>query len=113
MTTLTFRGARWYLILVGVTAAAALGACRQGTKSVSAPTAKNVVFLLLDTVRAAVGGFPVWLGSGLSVANAAQLWPRCHGAIVGTFCKRDGRVDQPVDLERVKALRAACASHSA
>ncbi len=68
---------------------------------------------LLDTVRAAVGGFPVWLGSGLSVANAAQLWPRCHGAIVGTFCKRDGRVDQPVDLERVKALRAACANHSA
>jgi hypothetical protein len=63
---------------------------------------------LLDTVRAAVGAFPVWLGSGLSVANAARLWPRCSGAIVGTACKRDGRVEAPVDIERVRALRALC-----
>lgn len=63
---------------------------------------------LLDTVRAAVGRFPIWLGSGLCPANAAALWPRCDGAIVGTFCKRDGLVGNPVDLARVRALRRAC-----
>lgn len=61
----------------------------------------------LDLVRAAVGDFPVWLGSGLAVENAASLWPRCHGAIVGTSLKRGGHVDQPVDVRRVKALVAA------
>ncbi|MCR9244613.1 MAG: BtpA/SgcQ family protein [bacterium] len=62
----------------------------------------------LDTVRAAVGRFPLWLGSGLTVDNAAELWPRCDGAIVGTAVKRGGRVDAPVDVARVKALRRAC-----
>ena len=71
-------------------------------------TGEPVDAALLDTVRAAVGAFPIWLGSGLSVANAAVLWPRCDGAIVGTSCKRDGRVEAPVDGERARALRAAC-----
>ena len=63
---------------------------------------------LLDTVRAAVGRFPIWIGSGLTPDNAAELWPRCDGAIVGTACKRGGVVDAPVDLRRVRALRRAC-----
>lgn len=67
---------------------------------------------LLDAVRTAVGTFPIWLGSGLRTDNAAQLWPRCDGAIVGTSCKYDGRVGAPVDPERVRALRAACPSGS-
>ncbi|MBL8753879.1 MAG: BtpA/SgcQ family protein [Planctomycetes bacterium] len=71
-------------------------------------TGEPVDVALLDTVRAAVGAFPIWLGSGLSLANAASLWPRCDGAIVGTACKQDGRVDRPVDVARVRALRAAC-----
>lgn len=71
-------------------------------------TGEPVDLALLATVRAAVGGFPVWLGGGLSLANAAALWPACDGAIVGTACKRDGRVDQPVEPARVRALRAAC-----
>jgi membrane complex biogenesis BtpA family protein len=71
-------------------------------------TGEPVDAALLATVRAAVGAFPVWLGSGLSLATAAALWPCCDGAIVGTACKRDGRVDQPVDPARVRALRAAC-----
>jgi hypothetical protein len=60
---------------------------------------------LLETVRAAVGRFPVFVGSGLTVDNAAQLWPHCDGAIVGTSLKRQGQVEQPVDPERVRALR--------
>lgn len=63
---------------------------------------------ILETVRAAVGAFPVWIGAGLSPDNAATLWPRCDGAIVGTFCKHGGDVGAPVDPARVRALRAAC-----
>lgn len=71
-------------------------------------TGEAVDVALLERVRGAVGAFPIWLGSGLTAANAAQLWPRCDGAIVGTFCKRDGRVTGPVDPDRVTALRMAC-----
>lgn len=60
----------------------------------------------IDAVRAAVGDFPIWLGSGLSADNAAELWPRCDGAIVGTACKRGGNVEQRVDPARVKRLVA-------
>lgn len=71
-------------------------------------TGEPVDVALLDTVRAAVGAFPIWLGSGLSVENAARLWQHCDGAIVGTACKVDGRVTAPVDPDRVRRLRAAC-----
>lgn len=60
----------------------------------------------LEAVRAAVGDFPLWIGSGLSVENASRLWPLCDGAIVGTAFKRGGRVTEPVDEARVAALRA-------
>lgn len=63
---------------------------------------------LLQRVRQAVGAFPIWIGSGLSPANAASLWPRCDGAIVGTWLKHDGRVERPVDVARVRELRQLC-----
>jgi len=72
-----------------------------------ARTGEPVDVALLDTVRSAVGAFPIWIGSGLTPQNAAALWPRCDGAIVGTACKRGGRVDAPVELARVRALVAA------
>ncbi len=71
-------------------------------------TGEPVDVEFFDSVRAAVGDFPIWLGSGLSVDNAPLLWPRCDGAIVGTALKRGGRVAAAVDLERVRRLRAAC-----
>lgn len=64
----------------------------------------------LRAVRDAVGSFPIWIGSGLSMANAAALWPLCDGAIVGTSVKRDGDVRAPVDEARVRALRGALGS---
>ena len=71
-------------------------------------TGETVDVVFLDTVREAVGdGFPIWIGSGLSRENAADLWPRCDGAIVGTALKRDGLVGNPVDKDRVRALRDA------
>jgi uncharacterized protein len=71
-------------------------------------TGQPVDVALLDTVRAAVGSFPIWLGSGLGPDNAAALWPRVDGAIVGSACKRDGRLEAPVDVDRVRALRRLC-----
>jgi membrane complex biogenesis BtpA family protein len=73
-----------------------------GSRTGEPPTAEMV-----DSVRAAVGSFPLWLGSGLNPDNAAMLWPRCDGAIVGTAVKREGQVIGPVDESRVAALRAA------
>jgi membrane complex biogenesis BtpA family protein len=61
----------------------------------------------LLAVKKAVEGFPVWIGSGLTPENAAALWPLCDGAIVGTAVKRGGDVRAPVDVARVRALRAA------
>ncbi|MBK8979399.1 MAG: BtpA/SgcQ family protein [Planctomycetes bacterium] len=61
----------------------------------------------LAAVRAAVGDFPIWIGSGLTPDTAPALWPGCDGAIVGTWLKRGGDVAAPVDPERVGLLRAA------
>ena len=61
----------------------------------------------LREVRDAIGGFPLWVGSGLTPENAPSLWPLCDGAIVGTSLKVDGKVNAPVDVARVKRLRAA------
>jgi membrane complex biogenesis BtpA family protein len=71
-------------------------------------TGEPVDVAMLDTVRDAVSAFPIWIGSGLTADNAAQLWPRVDGAIVGSWCKTDGRSREPVDLERARRLRAAC-----
>jgi membrane complex biogenesis BtpA family protein len=62
---------------------------------------------LIDEVRRSVGGFPLWIGSGLDHGNAERLWPRCDGAIVGTALKRGGEVTGPDDPERVRRLRGA------
>jgi predicted TIM-barrel enzyme len=50
----------------------------------------------------------VLVGSGFGAASApALLNAGADGAIVGTAVKRDGRVAEPVDAERVRVLRAA------
>jgi membrane complex biogenesis BtpA family protein len=72
-------------------------------------TGESVDQELLLEVKAAVGAFPVWIGSGLDLDNAGELWPRCDGAIVGTALKVGGAVLEPVDPARVRELRAALA----
>jgi membrane complex biogenesis BtpA family protein len=57
----------------------------------------------LRSVRGAVD-VPVLIGSGLTPENAAALWPLADGAIVGTWWKRGGRIDRPVDASRVARL---------
>ncbi|MEO6462605.1 MAG: BtpA/SgcQ family protein [Candidatus Eisenbacteria bacterium] len=53
-------------------------------------------------VRRAVPEAPVLVGSGVTDGTARSVLDVAHGAIVGTWFKRDGIVEQPVDVERVR-----------
>jgi membrane complex biogenesis BtpA family protein len=57
-------------------------------------------------VREALSDAPILIGSGLTQSNAGTF-ADADGAIVGTSIKIDGRVDAPVDPDRVKRLVAA------
>ena len=72
-----------------------------GAETGAAPDADQ-----LRVVREAVDDTPILIGSGLSVANA-NAFAAADGAIVGTAIKRDGRVDEPVERQRVERLVAA------
>jgi len=56
-----------------------------------------------------VSSLPVLIGSGVRIDNVAT-YRDADGFIVGTVLKEDGRVDAPVDVERVKAMAHAVAS---
>jgi membrane complex biogenesis BtpA family protein len=47
---------------------------------------------------------PVLIGSGFDAGNARDFLPWINGAIVGSSLKKNGRVNNPVDPARVKAL---------
>lgn len=61
----------------------------------------------LETVKAAAGKTPVFLGSGVDAATVADFVPPADGLIVGTSLKQDGRTTAPVDGDRVRALMTA------
>jgi membrane complex biogenesis BtpA family protein len=61
----------------------------------------------LAQVRQAVPHARLIVGSGFGPDCAGELLAYADGAIVGTGLKRDGRVEGPVDVDRVRALRAA------
>lgn len=61
----------------------------------------------LDEVRKAVPEAPVWLASGLTPENAAELAHRAGGAIVGSAVQRHGRAAAGVDPDRAEALVSA------
>jgi len=58
-------------------------------------------------VRGAVRDVPVLVGSGVTPETAPELLSVADALIVGTFVKRDGNVDLPVDPARVRRLVAA------
>lgn len=66
-----------------------------------APTA------LADVHAAATAGLPVAVGSGVTPADAAALAATADALIVGSYVKQAGDWRAPVDLDRVRALRAA------
>ena len=59
---------------------------------------------LVLRVKRAVGDVPVIIGSGLNPGNAKDLLRYADGAIVGTYFKRWGVTQNPVDPERVRKL---------
>jgi membrane complex biogenesis BtpA family protein len=58
------------------------------------------------TLRDALPDVPILIGSGLTETNASTF-AAADGAIVGTWIKIGGRVDAPVDPDRVARLVAA------
>ncbi len=60
----------------------------------------------LKAVRNAVPKTPILVGSGFNISTAHNLLQYANGAIVGTSLKKDRIVENSVDIERVKALRA-------
>lgn len=58
-------------------------------------------------VRGAVPSVPLLVGSGVTPETAAELLSVADALIVGTYVKRDGRVQNPVDPDRVARLVSA------
>ena len=58
----------------------------------------------IKLVRGAVADVPLLVGSGVTVETVAELLSVADGVIVGTAVKRDGRLANPVDPERVRRL---------
>ncbi|MCK5148378.1 BtpA/SgcQ family protein [bacterium] len=58
----------------------------------------------LEAVRIALPDYAVLGGSGLSEQTAWDILSVADGAIVGTSIKTGGRVDRPVDRERVAGI---------
>ncbi len=57
-----------------------------------------------EIVRQACPDAPTFIGSGFNAENAKDFLPLINGAIVGTSLKKNERVSNPVDVDRVKAL---------
>ncbi len=49
---------------------------------------------------------PVLVGSGVTTDNVDRFLPLCHGVIVGSHFKADGRWENPVYPDRVRAFMA-------
>lgn len=58
----------------------------------------------LRIVREAVPGVPIASGSGITPDNIEEFGPYLDVIIVGTWIKENGKVDNPVDPERVRRL---------
>ncbi len=59
---------------------------------------------VLRAVRLALPRVPLLVGSGVTPESLGTLMAKADGVIVGTWLKRDGRVENPVDPERVRLL---------
>ncbi len=58
----------------------------------------------LESVRHAVGDFPVLAGSGVVPETVGEILRVADGVIAGTGVKADGVTDNPVDVEKVREL---------
>ncbi|WP_297489846.1 BtpA/SgcQ family protein [Thermococcus sp.] len=56
------------------------------------------------TLAKKISPVPVLVGSGTTYENLPELWKHADGFIVGTWIKRDGKVENEVSLERARKL---------
>lgn len=70
-------------------------------------TGKPINHQVLEDVASVVGGTPIVLGSGVTSQNIKDFKSLAWGFIVGTSLKKDGLVQNPVDVTRVKELMKA------
>jgi len=63
----------------------------------------------VERVRRACPSAKILLGSGVTFANIRDFLPLADGFIVATSLKRDGKISNPVDPKRVRALASAIA----
>lgn len=61
----------------------------------------------LAAVREALPTTPIFIGSGADKSNAAKLLGTADGVIVASSLKRQGLLENPVDVERVRSFVAA------
>jgi len=60
-----------------------------------------------DVQRAVTAaGVPVFVGSGATADNLSEFIPPATGAIIGSWLKHDGLIDNPVDVRRVERVRS-------
>jgi membrane complex biogenesis BtpA family protein len=61
----------------------------------------------VQRVRDCCPSAKILLGSGVTLGNIRDFLPLANGFIVGTSLKRDGKISNPVDPRRVRALVSA------
>jgi hypothetical protein len=61
----------------------------------------------VERVRVVAPAATLWVGSGVIEATAGAWRARCDGAIVGTALHQGGDIEAPLDVARVRAMRAA------
>jgi membrane complex biogenesis BtpA family protein len=61
----------------------------------------------LEAVREAAPKTPIFVGSGASKENASRMMRTADGIIVASSLKRQGLLENPVDVERVRAFVSA------
>jgi membrane complex biogenesis BtpA family protein len=75
------------------------GVIVSGTGTGSAPD-----FTDLEAVREALPTTPIFIGSGASNENATKLLGTADGVIVASSLKRQGKLENPVDVDRVRTF---------
>jgi membrane complex biogenesis BtpA family protein len=69
----------------------------------------------LDHVRrakAAARAAPVFIGSGVTAESIPTFLPHADGFIIGSAFKQDGKPENPVDVDRVRAITERLNQHS-
>ncbi|MGI6581449.1 MAG: BtpA/SgcQ family protein [Erysipelotrichaceae bacterium] len=62
-------------------------------------------------IRQIFGNFPILVGSGITLNNVKEFLKYADGIIVGSYFKRDGNVNNEIDIERVKSLVKLTRNH--